>query len=90
VSDRIETPLRYTSLSAFVAHYHALNSARELTDYQRNILAGMDRIIAALDSGLRESIEQDREDSTGAAARRNERARRMLAHELAARGILTG
>lgn len=94
MSDRIETPLRYTSLSAFIAHYHALKSARdltrELTVDQSDILAEMDRIVAALDSALRETIDHDREDATPAAARRIERARRALAHELTARGILTG
>jgi hypothetical protein len=82
-------PLRYSSLSAFLEHRRALKRATTASLDQRATLAEMERILSALDPGIRDCL--DDESSPGAPlARRRERARRALARELSARGILSG
>jgi hypothetical protein len=76
----------YSSLAAFLAHYRALKSARDLGEPDRSTLSELAKLIestgidvAALDA-----------DDAGPPARHRERAERRLRIELLARGALVG
>jgi len=88
---------RYTSLSAFLAHYQTLRRipAAKAAPEDANRLAAMEQLLAVLRpeerSALKEktdAIESDSGDS--AAARHRERASIRLRRELLARGVIDG
>lgn len=78
----------YSSLSAFLAHYRALRSASVLNESERATLAELDRAVARVDQDAIRAALDDNADTV--ARRRIERARRTLARELAAQGIIGG
>jgi len=82
-------PQAYSSVTAFVAHWRALETAdAQLHDDDRTLLAAMRDVIAMLRPDERAALESDA--NTGAAARHRERAHANLARELRTRGILAG
>ena len=78
----------YSSLAAFIAHYHALkmDSSRSLDD--EKLFAEMSAVIAALAPEVR--IALDSTAGSASARRRRERAELQLRRELAVRGIIAG
>ncbi len=78
----------YSSLTAFLAHYHALKSdpARGADDDQ--LFAAMSAGIAALAPEARAAL--DTVEDSAVARRHRERAELRLRRELAARGIVAG
>ena len=94
----------YSSISAFLAHYHALRAGagmagagaqRPPTADERRVLAEMDALLRdTFTEGERVALGADGPATTGpatngAAARRSARAELKLWHALAARGLLT-
>jgi hypothetical protein len=79
-------PHRFSSISALLEYHAALRRASHLSADERAALAEIDQFLAVLTPDERASL--DDAEVGGAAARRAERARRKLARELAARGIL--
>ncbi|HXN86750.1 MAG TPA: hypothetical protein VN867_11805 [Candidatus Binataceae bacterium] len=81
---------RYSSVSAFLAHYHALKkiSASALNDEDRNRLAAIETLLDLLRPEERGSIEVGSEDP--AVARHSERASLRLRRELMTRGVIDG
>ena len=74
----------YSSISAFLAHYHA---QRPLTADERRALAKMDALLRdTLTEG--ERVATSGPATNGATARRRARAELKLRHALAARGLL--
>jgi hypothetical protein len=78
----------YSSLAAFLAHYHALLSAPFRTLDEDQIFVEMTAAIATLSPEQRASL--DSSDSTASARRSRERAELHLRRELVARGIVSG
>ncbi len=78
-------PKRFSSLAAFLEYCAALRRASSPSDEERTTLAAMEQVLGILTPDERASLD---DATTSAAARRGERARRKLARELAARGLL--
>ncbi|HLI79160.1 MAG TPA: hypothetical protein VKV03_04210 [Candidatus Binataceae bacterium] len=81
---------RYSSVSAFLAHYQALRKipAPSLSEKDRNLLAAMELLLEVLRPEERAAIVSESGDA--AAARHRERASMRLRRELMARGALDG
>jgi len=78
----------YSSLTAFLAHYHALKSGPSRSADDQQLLAGMSAAIATLAPELRTALDSAED---GARARRHrESAELQLRRELAARGMVAG
>ncbi len=78
----------YSSLAAFLAHYHALKSDPSRTSDDEQLFAGMSAAIATLAPEARAAL--DSTEDSGRAKRHRERAELQLRRELAARGIVAG
>jgi hypothetical protein len=78
----------YSSLAAFLAHYHALKMDPSRSPDDEELFAEMSRAVATLAPEIRAALDST-EDSAGA-RRRRERAELQLRRELAARGIIAG
>jgi hypothetical protein len=78
----------YSSLAAFLAHYHALNAVPSRSPDDEKLFAEMSLAIATLAPEAIAAL--DSTDDTGIARRHRERAQLQLRRELAARGILAG
>jgi hypothetical protein len=78
----------YSSLAAFLAHYHAIKTASSRSPDDEQLLAEMSVAISTLAPEARAAL--DSIDGTGSARRHRERAELQLRRELAARGIITG
>lgn len=81
---------RYSSVSAFLAHYHALRRVppSSLGEEDRKRLDAIEKLLEVLRPEEREAIAADSDDA--AAKRHRERAAMHLRRELAARGALDG
>lgn len=77
--------LSYSSLAAFLAHYHSLRRYPPDSDEERSLLAEMEKLLSVLKPDERASLDSDR---AGVPARLRERAELRLSRELAARGAL--
>jgi hypothetical protein len=79
---------RYSSVSAFLAHYQTLRKipASSQTEDDRNRLAAMELLLEILRPEERAAVVSDSDDS--AAARHRERASLRLRRELTAGGAL--
>jgi len=79
---------RYSSVSAFLAHYQALRKipSSSQTDDDRNRLAAMELLLEILRPEERQAVVSDSDDP--AAARQRERASLRLRRELTDRGAL--
>jgi hypothetical protein len=78
----------YSSLAAFLAHYHALKMAPSRTPDDDQLLAEMSAMIATLAPEARTALDSD--EDTASARRHRDRAELQLRRELAARGIIAG
>lgn len=79
----------YSSVTAFVAHWRALETAdAQLHDDDRALLAALRDVLATLRPDERAALESDA--NPGPAARHRERAHASLARELRTRGLLAG
>jgi hypothetical protein len=78
----------YSSLAAFLAHYHALKSDASRGADDEQLLAGMSAAIATLAPEARAAL--DSVEDSARAKRHRERAELQLRRELAARGIVAG
>jgi hypothetical protein len=78
----------YSSLAAFLAHYHAVKSDTSRSSGDEQLFAEMSAVIAILAPEARAALDSN-EDS-GSARRHRERAQLQLRRELAARGIIAG
>jgi hypothetical protein len=78
----------YSSLAAFLAHYHALRSDASRRSDDEQLLAGMSAAIATLAPEARAAL--DSVEDSARAKRHRERAELQLRRELAARGIIAG
>jgi hypothetical protein len=78
----------YSSLAAFLAHYHALKTARSRSPDDEKLFAEMSLAISTLAPEARPAL--DSTDDTGSARRHRDRAELQLRRELAARGIVAG
>jgi hypothetical protein len=78
----------YSSLAAFLAHYHALKMTPPRGSDDEELFAEMSLAIATLAPEARGAL--DSTDDTGSARRHRERAELQLRRELAARGIIAG
>ncbi len=78
----------YSSLTAFLAHYHALKSDPSRGANDEQLFAAISAAIAMLAPEARAALETA-EDSASA-KRHRERAELQLRRELAARGIIAG
>ena len=82
---------RYSSVSAFLAHYQTLRKipAASLNEDDRNRLAAMELLLEVLrPEERRAAVASDSSDAS--AARHRERASMRLRRELMARGALDG
>jgi predicted RNA binding protein with dsRBD fold (UPF0201 family) len=81
---------RYSSVSAFLAHYQALRkiSALAPTEDERKRLDAMDRLLDLLRPEERAAVDSDSVDPV--VVRHRERASLQLRRELMARGALDG
>jgi hypothetical protein len=79
---------RYSSVSAFLAHYRALKKNSALNDGDRNRLAAIEQLLEVLRPEEREAIASDSND--GAIARHRERGSLRLRRELMTRGAIDG
>ena len=79
--------IAYASIAAMLAHYRALESARELSADERETLAALRALLDSLQPGDRAALESDATDS--AAERHRDRAQRALAREAIARGFVS-
>jgi hypothetical protein len=81
---------RYSSVSAFLAHYETLRKlpASAQTEDDRNRLAAMELLLDLLRPEERDAVVSDSNDP--AAVRHRERASLRLRRELMARGALDG
>ena len=81
---------RYSSVSAFLAHYHALRNlpAAAQTEDDRNRLAAIETLLELLRPEERAAVISDSNDP--AVVRHRERASIRLRRELMARGALDG
>ena len=78
----------YSSLAAFLAHYHALKSDPSRGSDDEQLLAGMSAVIATLPPEARAAL--DSVEDGARAKRHRDRAALQLRRELAARGIVAG
>jgi hypothetical protein len=78
----------YSSLAAFLAHYHALKTAPSRSPDDEKLFAEMSAAIATLAPETVAAL--DSTDDTGSARRHRDRAELRLRRELAARGIIAG
>jgi hypothetical protein len=78
----------YSSLAAFLAHYHALKMTPPRSPDDEKLFAEMSLAIAQLAPEARTAL--DSTDDTGSARRHRDRAELQLRRELAARGIIAG
>jgi len=78
----------YSSLAAFLAHYHALKTAPSRSPDDEKLFAEMSAAVATLAPELRAAL--DSTEDTGSARRHRDRAELQLRRELAARGIIAG
>ena len=78
----------YSSLAAFLAHYHALNSISSRGSDDEKIFAEMSAAIATLPPEARAAF--DSTEDSASAKRHRERAEVQLRRELIARGIVAG
>jgi hypothetical protein len=78
----------YSSLAAFLAHYHALKSDPSRGSDDEQLLAGMSAAIATLPPEARAAL--DSVEDSARAKRHRDRAALQLRRELAARGIVAG
>jgi hypothetical protein len=81
---------RYSSVSAFLAHYQTLRKipASAQTEDDRKRIAAMERLLEVLRPEEREAVVSASNDP--AAVRHRERASLRLRRELTARGALDG
>jgi hypothetical protein len=84
---RVKNPA-YSSLAAFLAHYHALKSAASLVPEDEPLLAEMSATIATLAPEVRTAL--DSTEDTPAASRHRARAEFQLHRVLAASGMVAG
>ena len=84
---RVKIPA-YSSLAAFLAHYHALKTAPSRSPDDKKLFAEMSASIATLAPESRAAI--DSTEDSASAKRHRERAEVQLRRQLAARGILAG
>ncbi len=78
----------YSSLTAFIAHLHALRALSAPTQDQAARLAEMQALIAELGQGERDALEGG--DASGASGRHRQRAERHLSQLLRDLGVLAG
>jgi hypothetical protein len=78
----------YSSLAAFLAHYHALKSLPSRRPDDEQLFAEMTAAIDALAPEARAAI--DSSDGSAGARRHRERSELQLRRILAARGIVAG
>jgi hypothetical protein len=78
----------YSSLAAFLAHYHALKIDPSRSPGDEQLFAEMSPAVATLSPEIRAAL--DSSDDSASARRRRERAEVQLRRELAARGIIAG
>jgi hypothetical protein len=78
----------YSSLAAFLAHYHSLKSLSSRSSDDEQLFAEMTAAIDALAPEARAAL--DATDRSGGARRHRERAELQLRRVLAARGIVAG
>ena len=78
----------YSSLAAFLAHYHALKSTPSRGSDDERLFAEMSSMIAALPPEARAAL--DSAEDGASAKRHRERAELQLCRELAAHGIIAG
>jgi hypothetical protein len=78
----------YSSLAAFLAHYHALKIAPSRGPDDDRLLAEMSAMIATLAPTARTALDSNEDSSS--ARRHRDRAELQLRRELAARGIIAG
>ncbi|MGH7925125.1 MAG: hypothetical protein ACREQH_11120 [Candidatus Binatus sp.] len=78
----------YTSLAAFLAHYHALKSDASRGDADNRLFAEMSAAIAILAPEARAAL--DSTEDTAGAKRHRARAELQLRRELVASGIIAG
>jgi hypothetical protein len=78
----------YSSLAAFLAHYHALKMTPPRSPDDEKLLAELSLAIAQLAPEARTAL--DSTDDTGSARRHRDRAELQLRRELATRGIIAG
>jgi len=78
----------YSSLTAFLAHYHAIKSDPSRAADDEQLLAAMSAAIATLSPESRAAL--DTVEDSASAKRHRERALLQLRRELAARGIVAG
>ncbi len=78
----------YSSLTAFLAHYHALKSDPSRGADDEQLFAAISAAIAMLAPEARAALETAKDSAS--AKRHRERAELQLRRELAARGIIAG
>ncbi|HEY9156471.1 hypothetical protein [Candidatus Binatus sp.] len=78
----------YSSLTAFLAHYHALKSDPSRGSDDEQLLAVMSAAIATLAPEARAAL--DSVEDSARAKRHRDRAELRLRRELAARGFVAG
>jgi hypothetical protein len=78
----------YSSLAAFLAHYHALKSLPSRSRDDEELFAEMTAAIDELPPEVRAALDSN--DDSPAARRHRERAEIQLRRILAARGIVAG
>jgi hypothetical protein len=78
----------YSSLAAFLAHYHALKTAPSRSPEDEKLFAEMSLAIATLAPEARAAL--DSTEDSGSARRHRDRAELQLRRELGARGIIAG
>lgn len=78
-------PKRLSSLAAWLEYHADLRMVSPLSDEERATLAAMEQVLGILTPDERAGLDNA---TTSAAGRRAERARRKLARELTARGLL--
>ncbi len=81
------SPIKYSSVAAFLAHVNALEKASPRSEDDERILAVMRGALAELSSDEREALS---DDSRASAAHQRHRARAelKLSRALASRGLL--
>jgi hypothetical protein len=77
---------KYSSLAAFLAHYHALRNNRATSAEDRKRLAAMEQLLGVLRAEERAALESD--SAAPAVMRHRERAALKLSRDLLARGVI--
>jgi hypothetical protein len=80
-------PLKYSSVAAFIAHFHALETASPHTEDDERILTVMRGVLAELSSDERDTLTDDA-SAPPSRRRHRERAELKLSRTLTARGLL--